>query len=171
MTCTASLKSIAAFAILLAVPAAQAETCKYEDAEGRIIYSNIAQTGLKKVMCFEPMEPVPPAKKKRSNQGPTDFPKVDAGTQKTRDEARRKILVDELSQEELRLGEARKALDEERRVAAHKAVVATAQDGKSHAPDARADPKRDEKLRDLQGDVTLHERNVAALKKELGNLK
>jgi hypothetical protein len=43
---------------------------------------------------------------------PSTFPKVDAGTQKSRDDLRRRVLMDELASEERLLAEARKAYGE-----------------------------------------------------------
>jgi uncharacterized protein DUF4124 len=160
--------------VALAFPAVvAADICKYEDQEGRITFSNVPVKGAKKMTCFEPLSPVPTAKQKRKNPGPADFPKVDAGTQKARDESRRKILVEELSQENARLDEARKALEEERGRAGQNVVSAQAPDGKPHTQGqiVYRDPKGEEKMKTLHEDVALHQRNVEALKKELGNLK
>ena len=88
---------------------------------------------------------------------PAGFPKVDAGTQKGRDDVRRKVLSDELSTEEKLLVEARTAYA----------------DG---APPALPEEKSDvEKYRDriarLRQAVGMHEKNVEALKKELASVK
>ncbi len=175
MTRHASLKAAAAAALLLAVPAARAETCKYEDAEGRIIYSNVSQPGMKKVICFEPPEPPPApasaAKQKRKATGPADFPKVDAGTQKARDDNRRRILREELAAEDARLADARRALEEGRQVPETYTRQVVAPDGKVTTQTFRNVPKYEAKVRGLEDDVRLHERNIEALRKELGNLK
>jgi len=88
---------------------------------------------------------------------PAGFPKVDAGTQKGRDDVRRKVLSDELATEEKLLVEARTAYA----------------DG---APTALPEEKSDvEKYRDriarLRQAVGMHEKNVEALKKELASVK
>ena len=88
---------------------------------------------------------------------PSGFPKVDAGTQKGRDDVRRKVLSDELATEEKLLVEARTAYA----------------DG---APTALPEEKSDvEKYRDriarLRQAVGMHEKNVEALKKELASVK
>ncbi|HSD59388.1 MAG TPA: DUF4124 domain-containing protein [Burkholderiales bacterium] len=171
MTRQAPLKTATVLALLLAVPVAQAETCKYEDAEGRIIYSNMPQKGLKKVICFEPMEPVPPPKQKRKAQGPADFPKVDPTTQKARDENRRRILEEELAAEEVRLGDARRALEEGKQVPETYTRQVVGLDGKVSTQTFRNVPKYEAKVRGLEEDIRLHERNIDALRKELGNLK
>ncbi|HEX9180977.1 MAG TPA: DUF4124 domain-containing protein [Burkholderiales bacterium] len=157
--------------LALTAAVARAETCKYEDAEGRIVYSNVPMKGAKKVMCFEPLAPVPPPKQKQKAQGPADFPKVDRNQQKQRDASRRKILEDELLAEEARLADARKALEEGKQ----KPEVTTRQvagpDGRTSTQTFRNVPKYEAKVKTLENEVQLHERNVEALKKELGNLK
>ncbi len=91
-----------------------------------------------------------PASGKSSAAG---FPRVDADTQKTRDDARRKVLDDELASEEKQLAQAR------------------AEYGNG-APVPLAEEKGDvekyrQRIERLRQAVQLHERNVDALKKEL----
>jgi hypothetical protein len=103
-------------------------------------------------------EPAPrTAPRTASAPSPSGFPKVDAGTQKGRDDVRRKVLSEELATEEKLLSEAR---------------VAYA-DG---APKALPEEKSDvEKYRDriarLRQAVGIHEKNIEALKKELASVK
>ena len=82
-----------------------------------------------------------------NNASPSDFPRVDSSTQKSRDSTRRKILADELATEEKLLAEARVNLRQ---------GEASRTEGKLHA---------------LQEEVTLHEKNVSALKTELSNVR
>jgi hypothetical protein len=84
---------------------------------------------------------------------PSGFPKVDAGTQKGRDDLRRKVLTEELAIEEKLLGEARNAYS-------NGAPPATPEE--QGAPEKYAD--RVAKLRQA---VSLHEKNIEALKREL----
>jgi hypothetical protein len=84
---------------------------------------------------------------------PSGFPKVDAGTQKGRDDLRRKVLTEELATEQTLLGEARVAY-------ANGAPAVTAEE--QAVPQKYAD--RVAKLRQA---VSLHEKNIEALKKEL----
>jgi hypothetical protein len=89
----------------------------------------------------------------RASATPQGFPKVDAATQKSRDSVRRKVLTDELSVEEKLLADAR----------------ATYGNG---APPPTAEEKEvpqkyAERLAKLRQAIALHEKNVAALKKEL----
>ena len=133
---------------------AQAEIYKSIDAEGHVTYSSTPSKGAKK-LGFEPL--VPPAHTSRShpphparardNTTPSDFPRVDGRTQKSRDSLRYKILADELAAEQKLLAEARANL---------KQADASRAEGKS---------------RTLREEVTLHENNVSALNTELSHLK
>ncbi|MEP6678180.1 MAG: DUF4124 domain-containing protein [Betaproteobacteria bacterium] len=89
-----------------------------------------------------------------ATSSPAGFPRVDPETQKGRDDLRRKVLTDELTAEEKALADARIAYD-------------------GGAPSPLAEEKADaEKYRQriarLREAVQLHQRNVEALKKELG---
>lgn len=85
---------------------------------------------------------------------PANLPRVDAATQKGRDELRRKVLQDELAAEQKLLGEARSAY---------------ANGAPPLLPEERAQPQRyAERVARLRQSVQLHERNVEALRKELG---
>jgi hypothetical protein len=82
------------------------------------------------------------------------LPRVDAATQKGRDELRRKVLQDELATEEKLLLESRSAY-------ANGAPAALA--------DEQKDPQRyADRIAKLRQSVQLHERNVEALRRELG---
>jgi hypothetical protein len=127
---------------------AEAEIYKSVDAEGHVTYSSSPSKGAKK-LGMEPLAPpsrssrAPSSPRTRDNTSPSDFPKVDRSTQKSRDGTRHNILADELATEEKLLAEARANLT-----------------------------KGDEgKLRGLREEVTLHEKNVSALKTELSHLK
>ena len=84
---------------------------------------------------------------------PSSFPKVDAGTQKSRDDLRRRVLQDELSSEEKLLAEAKVALG----------------DGTpAPLPEERTSAQKyADRIGRLRQTVLLHERNVEALKREL----
>jgi hypothetical protein len=88
---------------------------------------------------------------------PTGFPKVDPGTQKGRDDVRRKVLNDELAAEEKLLTEARAAYA----------------DGAPQAlPEERANvEKYRERIAKLRQAVGIHEKNVEALKKEIAAMR
>lgn len=88
---------------------------------------------------------------------PAGFPRVDAETQKGRDDMRRKVLADELAAEE-------KLLAEARTMYGNGAPVPLAEE------QTNADKYR-ERIARLRQSVQLHERNIEALKKELGNTR
>lgn len=127
---------------------AQAEIYKYVDESGRITYSNIPKKGSKK-LDLEPLPTIPGVKPQAS---PSSFPKVDSSTQKKRDDSRRKILEEELAAEEKQLADARKAL---------------AEGEGTRMGDERNYQKYLDRVQKLKDDVALHEKNVAALQKEL----
>lgn len=89
----------------------------------------------------------------KSGPSPSGFPRVDANTQKSRDDMRRKVLSDELATEEKQLAEAR---------------AAYGNGAPAPLPDEKTDAEKYRKRIDLlRQTVQLHERNVEALKKEL----
>ncbi|HEX8009475.1 MAG TPA: hypothetical protein VF814_00805 [Casimicrobiaceae bacterium] len=84
---------------------------------------------------------------------PSGFPKVDATTQKGRDDIRRKVLNEELTAEQRLLDEAR---------------AAYANGAPQPTPDERSAPQKyTERVAKLRQAVSLHEKNIEALKKEL----
>jgi len=147
---------------LLTCGAAAAETCKYIDADGRTIYSNIPIKRARKVSCFQP--PVPadapdPGSaanaKAVSPVGAAGRPHVDASTQRQRDSSRRQILEDELAREQEALAAAKKALEQQ----------------SPAAGGGRTDAGADERSKSYSEAVALHEKNIASLRQELANLK
>jgi len=93
------------------------------------------------------------ADKAVASTSPTGFPRVDAETQKGRDDLRRKVLGDELAAEEKSLSEARVAFDN---------------GAPAPLPEEKADAEKyRQRISRLRQAVQLHERNVEALKKEL----
>jgi hypothetical protein len=93
----------------------------------------------------------------RSTPTPAGFPKVDADTQRSRDDMRRRVLSDELAAEEKLLAEARASY-------ANGAPVPLPEEQTNAA-------KYQERIARLRQAVQLHERNIEALKKELGNTR
>ena len=145
--------------VVLAIPA-QATICKYIDGEGNVVYSNVAPgRGLRKLSC-EIADDAPPranGSAARPAATPSTFPRVEPETQTSRDEKRRKVLDEELASEEKQLGEAREAF------------------GNGAPPPLPGEQNDAEKYRQriarLRQTVQVHERNVEALRKELGNTK
>lgn len=136
---------------------AQAEIYKSVDAEGRVTYSSSPTKGARK-LNLERLPTVSPPARARNNPTPSDFPRVDSGTQKNRDNTRRRILEDELAAEEKMLSEARFNL----RYAVENPAVYD-RDGNT----VLNVPVHQQKLDTLQKEVALHEKNIEALKTEL----
>ena len=147
---------------------AQAEIYKSVDAaDGHVTYSSAPSKGAKK-LGLEQTPVTPPsaqsqaAPRSRSAAAPRDFPKVDSGTQKNRDNVRHKILDDELNAEENLLTEARQNLK-------------AGEDSPEYLRDSYGrptlTPQYKAKIDILRSQVSLHEKNIDALKSELINLK
>ena len=152
-----------AFALLQV--AAWAETCKYLDSEGKIIYSNTPNNppkGATKVKCFD--DPAPktaqPANKSSeprtaNTEAKPKTPRVSEDTQKTRDDERRRILEQELADETRQLAQAKEQL-------AAQEAVRNGNERNYQRFLERVQPYRDA--------VATHERNLDALKREIANL-
>jgi Domain of unknown function (DUF4124) len=141
--------------LCLAGPALADTLYKCTDAEGRTTYTNSKGSAKncavisrdKSVSTFSAPRAQPNA------PTPGDFPKVAAGEQKARDGDRRAILEQELASEQKNLDEAKKTLAQQE---------AAAPAGQARSPD---------RFKPYQDTVQLHERNIEALKKEMGSLK
>lgn len=142
--------ALSGLALLGSAPA-WAEIYKYVDKDGHVTYSNVPIKGAKKIN-LDPLNTVPATRAK----APSNFPSVDAETQRKRDDTRRKILDDELAAERKQLEEARKALAE--------------QEGQRLGGE-RNYQKYLDRVQPYKDTVTLHEKNVEALQKEIANLK
>ncbi len=146
------------FAGIAFAPTAVADICKYVDVDGNMHYTNVApEKGWKKLSCGVGDQARGDASTGKATPTPAGFPKVDADTQRGRDGLRRKVLTDELDTEEKLLVEARGAYG----------------DG---APPPLADEQKDaqkyaNRLAKLRQAVSLHEKNIEALRKELAALK
>jgi hypothetical protein len=117
--------------------------------QGGVHYFNLPSGASSASSASEPA----PATTARAAPTPSGFPKVDAATQKGRDDVRRKVLTDELATEQ-------KLLDEARAAYANGAPPPTAEEQSS--------PQRyAERVVRLRQAVGLHEKNIEALMKEL----
>jgi hypothetical protein len=141
---------------------AQAEIYKKVDADGHVTYSSTPTKGSKK-LDLGPLTITPSPARARNNATPSDFLKVDSDTQKNRDNLRHKILEDELSTEQKLVEEARQNLISGK----ENSAILKEKEGMSY----RNEAKYEENIKDLQWQVTLHEKNVEALKTELLKLK
>ena len=140
-----------AFTLAFAAFPAAAEIYKFVDENGRVTYTNIPKKGATKLDVGGGS----PASK--TNKGPSNFPKVDSQTQQKRDDMRREILEGELESEQKALSDAQKALKEGE----------TAR----HPDEANNPQKYLERIKRLRDNVAAHERNIAAIKKEMGGTR
>ena len=167
------MNRVLAIAVLLLLASSpRAETIyRYLDDGGGVTYTNIPaqlpKKGVEKINVLIPATPAPGSPGEVKLPGapvvkvkptaPINFPKVDSQTQRKRDQSRKQILDDELVSEEQSLAAARKALAEGESVK----LVAT---DKNHQ-------KYVERLQGLKETVSLHVKNVEALKKEIAGMK
>nr|WP_314626199.1 DUF4124 domain-containing protein [uncultured Noviherbaspirillum sp.] len=167
------LPSLVLSAAILAPAHAQSEVYVCMNGDGTREYKNTGETkGCKRVdMQGISMIPSPSQYKKPGVQNasfnrpssaatgpssPADFPKIDSSTQKARDSDRMQILTEEMKVEERKL-------------------AALRQEYKNGEPDRLGDErnfaKYQERVALMKDDVSRTEKNIEALKREIGNLK
>src|SRR3954466_7970716 len=135
---------------------AHAEMWKCIDTDGNTRYTNVKGDAKGcKGLNLEPINTAP-APPKAPQQKPANFPSVDSDTQRQRDAGRRKILEQELAQEQQQLDTSKKQLAEQKDVR-----LGTE---KNYA-------RVEERLKPYEDKVKLHEVNVESLRKELANVK
>jgi hypothetical protein len=192
---------IASLAMLASATAlAETTIYKLIDDSGRVTYSNKPMKGAS-VMELDPLTvvPTPPAVIAAKATLPavlvdkpphadaksdvaivtpvrTSLAAIDTQTQKRRDDGRRRILEDELSKEEQALVESRGTLTKEQQNPELVGAVRVAQQAVDPTAEQMAEFRRNidkasGRIRGLQATVAEHEKNVEALKKELGGLK
>lgn len=149
-----------ALVLVLAAPA-RGDTFKCIDANGRATYTNMKEE-TKGKSCSVVMREIsvvpaiPAARNAKENPSPAGFPKVDPATQKNRDGARRRILEEELSGEEKALAQAKTELAEQESI---------------RTGDEKNYQKVLDRLQKYKDEVERHDKNVEALKKELGTAR
>jgi hypothetical protein len=100
--------------------------------------------------------PSPRTPTAQPQSSPSSFPRVSPDAQRARDDTRRQVLEKELSAEEAALTEAQKALTEQESI--------------RHGNERNYQKVLD-RLQPFKDKVELHQRNVEALRREIGNLK
>lgn len=153
-------------ALLAALPVQADVMYQCVDESGHKSFSNVKSSakGTRcKVMDLGPATaaaaPAPKAAAKTPT--PAGFPKVDDSTQKARDTDRRRILETELAAEQKNLDEAKKTLAEQE---------ASVLPGERVQGGGVAGAKVGERVQPYRDKVALHERNIAAIQKELAKL-
>jgi len=141
---------------------AQSATYRCVDSGGRSTYTNVKEemSGKKCTVVSREVSvvPVPPSAapaKAAAARGAGE--RVDTGTQRNRDDTRRKILQEELDAAEKRLAESRQKFAE--------------QDAVRSAEEKLMPQRALDRLKPHQEEVERQEQNVASLKRELSNLR
>lgn len=148
--------------LLCALPTAAVHAQIYECVEpgGGKRFTNIKSEAKGcKQLSIEPVNTVPAPKvpgKAAATPSPANFPKVDADTQKQRDAGRRRILEQELANEQKLLDKAQQELAEQE---------------STRLGSERNFQRVLERLEPYRKKVKQHEDNIASLRKELANLK
>ena len=187
----------AALAVLFAADAQSTTTIyKHVDENGRITYTNKPMKGAVAMeldpITIIPGTPVPALQRavEKADAKPDIRPAVATVTvpprqtlaaiepqvQKRRDEDRRRILEQELSREQESLQTLRASLTQEQQNPVLVAAVRTAQQAAEPTPAQMAEmraniEKASGRIRGLQATAAEHEKNIEALKKELGAIK
>ena len=146
---------------------AQSEIFLCDDGHGSKEYKNTGTTKGCKRIDLPGLTTIPGVPRKaaaavvttaavRPATSPSDFPRVDGVTQKARDNDRRQILLDEMRTEEQKLAELKKEFN-------------------GGEPERRGDERNYAKYQDrvasMKDELGRTEKNIDALKRELGNLK
>lgn len=154
-------------AALLSVSPVWADIFKCVDEAGHITYTNSKATGrgcstLSRDQAVSsvpgPSRPAaapPSAPQNGASSSGANFPRVDTGTQKARDSDRRRILDEELVNEQRALESAKRELSIQ----------------ESLRTDERSYQKALERIQPYRDKVQIHERNIEALHKEISNLR
>ncbi|HTY04409.1 MAG TPA: DUF4124 domain-containing protein [Rhodocyclaceae bacterium] len=141
------------------VGTAHADTLfKCSDSAGHTTYTN-QKAGNKNCTVLSQDKPIStfaPPKARPNTPTPEGFPRVSSEAQKSRDGDRRRILEEELGNEQRQLDDARRALAEQESIR---------EGGEKNYERVL------ERLKPFQDNVQLHERNIDALQREIGNLR
>lgn len=143
---------------------AWADIYKCTGPDGRVTYTNQKSPGksCEIIAQDKPVSTVPPPAARPRQASPADFPRVDGGEQKARDNERRAILERELASEQRNLDAAKRELaEQETLVLPEERIVG----GGINAG------KREARLQSYRERIQLHERNLESIRRELANLK
>jgi hypothetical protein len=153
-----SLRFFLLLSAILAAPV-QAQIYKYVDENGQVTFTDVYRRGAQKIDLPGAPAPLPSAKPAATRAvvpSPANFPRIDAGTQKRRDDIRRQVLQDEMESERRNAEEARRQL----------AL------GERLQPGERAtDPSYLNRVSRLRAALQQHEQNVSSIQRELANLR
>jgi hypothetical protein len=160
---TTSVRIFAAvFAAGLSGLAGAQEIYRCVDDEGNVTLQNMGRAKGCKALNVQPIVSVSApstaskAGRNAAEARPADFPRIDSGTQRARDDNRKRILEDELKAEESRLAPLRAEFN-------------------SGTPERRAEERTtaqyQERVQRMQQEIRRGESNVASLKREIALLQ
>jgi hypothetical protein len=157
------LLALALLASVFGSAYAQGEVYVCVNDKGIKEYKNTGATkGCKRIdlqgvtMIPSPRKPTMQTVASRSTASPSDFPKVDSGTQKARDNDRLQILQDEMKSEEKKVADLKKEFN----------------NGEPERQgNERNFAKYQERVADMKDNISRSEKNIEALQREIGNLK
>jgi hypothetical protein len=142
---------------LLVAPLAAADVFKCVDEDGHVTYTNAKPSPKSNCTTLSRDQRVSTVPgRAASSPTPAGFPRIDSDTQRARDSDRRKILEQELAAEQKSLEQAKKELAEQEAI---------------RSGDERNYQRVLDRLQPYKDRVALHERNIEALKKEIGHLR
>ncbi|MBZ0132066.1 MAG: DUF4124 domain-containing protein [Rhodocyclaceae bacterium] len=134
-----------------------ADVYKCVDEDGHVTYTNTKPSPKAKCSALSRDQRVSTVPGRSANApSPAGFPKVNSDVQKVRDNDRRRILEQELATEQSNLEQAKKELADQEAI---------------RTGDERNYQRVLDRLQPYKDKVALHERNLEALKKEIGNLR
>jgi hypothetical protein len=146
------------------VAPAQTVVYKCVDENGRVEFTDTSKRGCKALdlpgfIAAPPARARPPATRQGSaplNVGPANFPRVDTAQQRARDDDRREILNDELRNEEKKLADLKRDFNngEPERLGSERNYA-----------------KYQQRVVQMRDSIGRSERNIEALKREIGNLR
>lgn len=151
------------FLFLLFPPAyAQAEIYKYVDENGQVTFTDVYKKGSSRI----DLPRVPTSlgdsggnklrKRVSYRPSPTNFPRIDSATQQKRDDIRRQVLQDEIAAERRNADEARRQL----------ALGERLQPGEKVSDSTYVN-----RVKKLRATLSEHDQNIAAIQREMSNLK
>jgi hypothetical protein len=166
MKCAVPLLALAAGVATHGPAGAQTVVYKCVDQNGRVLYTDAGQRGCQVIETYGGAISAPPARSKppATRQGgaaaptvsPANFPRVDSAQQRARDDDRREILNDELRNEEKKLADLKR-------------------DFNNGEPERQGNErnyaKYQERVAQMRDNIGRAERNIEALRREIGNIR
>jgi Domain of unknown function (DUF4124) len=161
-----ALPPLAAGLMMHALAQAQSMVYKCVDERGRIEFTDTVRRGCKPLdlpgfIAAPPLRSAPPPPRAANgpalgSPAPASFPRVSSAEQRARDDDRRAILDEELRAEEKKLADLRR-------------------DFNNGEPERQGNEKNYAKYQaraaQMRDDISRSERNIEALKREIGNIK